>query len=187
MATMSLSPDPNRPLGEAPPKDTPWQLSSAAFRRLVESTSEPGLTPTPAVKLQRVQVSGQTLDAANAASFGTGRITGPVAALKSLASRWRLDDSQVKTLLSLSAHQSAGDLFRGTISLVGDDQRHRAGYLITIDGLLSGILRGPDITYAWLTESKRALDGDSPLERMLKGSMEDMLTVKQLVEAMAGQ
>lgn len=182
---MPLQPDPYGPLGEPRPREMPWQVSHVVSRALSDADSTPGLNPT--VRIQKLEVNGQTLDAANQSGYGRGRLTGPVAVLKSLASRWRLDDEQVSTLLALGPHQSATELRHGTLSLYGKDQRHRAGYLITIYGLLNSVFRDPEVGYAWLTEKKEALGGDSPLERMLKGTMEDIITTKQLVETLAGQ
>ncbi|MGQ0655205.1 MAG: MbcA/ParS/Xre antitoxin family protein [Betaproteobacteria bacterium] len=165
--------------------ESPWHLSRSPFEGLSAKNSEPGLNATANIPF--VVIGGQTIGAANQPSYDTGRLTGPVAVLKSLAGHWHLDEAQVAALLKLGPHQSTSDLFRGVVGLVGDDQRHRAGYLITIYGLLSSIFRDQQVARSWLTEKKQIFGGMSPLERMLKGTMEDMLAVKHLVETMAGQ
>lgn len=134
-------------------------------------------------------VGGQAVgDSRPQTGYGTGRITGPVALINSISQKWRLSDAQLAILLGYDAADArvARQILNGHIGLRGRDQKDRIAYLIAIYGILHRVFKDPAIAYQWLNERKEMLEGDSPLARMLKGSMEDMLLTRQAVENLAG-
>lgn len=150
-----------------------------------ESRSTTGLKDQGVVR----EVGGQpTVEPPQSTGYGSGRISGPVAMLKSMAEKWHLQPDQLAILLGYETYEADAvtKLLTGATTLRGRDQKDRATYLLAIYGLLQSVFHDSAVGHDWLTENKQALGGESPLGRMLKGSMEDLLSVKRLVQVLAG-
>ena len=78
-------------------------------------------------------------------------------------------------------------MLMGRVLALSLDVTDRAGYVIAISVGL-GILYGEnaDAENRWLRRTRSALDGQSPLERMLGGHMIDLITVNRMVERERG-
>ena len=177
-----------RPLHNQIPQEAPRELVAFSFQQSRDVTPSKAGLPEGGTNRRR-EIGGQGFgDPAPASGYGPGRIAGPVALLKSIAERWRLSEAQVAVLLGLDAADVLGArrILTGHASLRGRDQKDRVACVIAIQGVLHAVFKEPEVSYQWLTERKETLAGDSPLTRMLKGSMEDMLLTRQVVEELAG-
>ena len=81
----------------------------------------------------------------------------------------------------------AGDLLTGRAALRGRDVKDRIAYLYRIRNILSALFRDENVENRWLREPHTMLNERSPLDLMLDGSMENLLLVKEYVEAAAGR
>lgn len=142
------------------------------------------------VVVRSTEVGGQPFsDCRSPTGYAPGRVTGPVAVLAEVAEVWHLQSNQLALLLGYENHEAEAVhlLLNGQAPVRDRDQNDRIRHLLSIYGLLDSVFNDSQIAFAWLTEKKAALVGDSPLGRMLKGSMEDLLAVKFLVQSMAGR
>ena len=117
----------------------------------------------------------------------TGRPIGPVQFFEKLLEEWRLDEESGATLLGFEETSRLRDLLRGTVSLRGRDTEDRLAYLLDIDFSLSALFRDEESIRAWLRQPLEELGGETPLDHLLKGSMENLLRLKQLVEFLSGR
>ncbi len=78
-------------------------------------------------------------------------------------------------------------LLSGRVTLRGRDVKDRIAYLFRIRKTLSALFRDENVENEWLREPHGALNGKSPMDIMLEGSMENLLLVKEYVEAAAGR
>ena len=70
---------------------------------------------------------------------------------------------------------------------MAEDVRDRIAHLFQIRKTLSSLFRDLDVENEWLREQHTLLDGQEPLKLLLGGSMEDLLLVKEYVDAAAGR
>ena len=75
----------------------------------------------------------------------------------------------------------------GAADLHGRDARDRIAHLFYIRQTLSSLFRDLDVENDWLREPHTLLDEQEPLKLLLGGSMEDLLLVKEYVDAAAGR
>ena len=117
------------------------------------------------------------------------RLTGPVQFFKNLLDTWKLDSEAATVLLGMDPDDEsfAGDLLTGRAALRGRDVKDRIAYLYRIRNILSALFRDENVENRWLREPHTMLDEQSPLDLMLDGSMENLLLVKEYVEAAAGR
>lgn len=101
---------------------------------------------------------------------------------------WRLGESQAIRLLGLDPSDSSyvADVLAGRKALKGRDANDRLACLIQMRMALFGWLRDEAAENKRLREAHAALDGQVPMELLLEGSMENMLLVKEYVEAATG-
>ena len=116
------------------------------------------------------------------------RLAGPVQFLKNLLDTWRLDLKDATVLLGMDPENRsfAEDLLTGRITLSGRDAKDRIAYLYRIRKLLSALFRDEEVENQWLRESHTMLDECSPMGLIMDGSMENLLLVKEYVEAATG-
>ena len=117
------------------------------------------------------------------------RVTGPVQVFKRLLAVWNLEAAEASILLGLDRDDVpyAKDLLTGRTALKGRDISDRIVHLYEIRKTLSALFRDEDVENQWLREQHAMLDERAPLELMLEGSMENMLLVREYVEAAAGR
>lgn len=117
------------------------------------------------------------------------RISGPVQFVLKLLESWRLSEDAAVLLLGFD--QADNNLVRailaGVVDLHGRDVRDRIAHLFHIRATLSSLFRDLDVENEWLREPHTLLDEREPLELLLGGSMEDLLLVKEYVDAAAGR
>lgn len=115
-------------------------------------------------------------------------LTGPIQLLNKILETWRLGEADAISLLGLepSGRGYAADLLAGRTALRGRDAKDRLAHLIQIRMMLSEWLRDEAVENAWLREPQDPLDGKAPMQLFLEGSMENLLLVKEYVEAATG-
>ena len=71
--------------------------------------------------------------------------------------------------------------------LRGRDAKNRIAYLFRIRKMLSALFGDKNVENEWLRERHEMLDDKAPMDLLLEGSMENLLLVKEYVEAAAGR
>lgn len=117
------------------------------------------------------------------------RLNDPVWFVEKLLNTWRLDRSDAIPLLGLkpSDLSHATDVLAGRATLRGRDAKDRIAYLFRIRKTLSALFRDEDVENEWLRERHEMLDDKAPMDLLREGSMENLLLVKEYVEAAAGR
>lgn len=119
--------------------------------------------------------------------FGIGpRLSGPIQFLRKLLETWHLTNADAVQLLGLEA-SDVTDLLQGHVPLKGRDAKDRIAYLFRIRKTLSSLFQDTEAENEWLREPHEMLSGQKPLELLLEGAMENLLLVKEYVEAAAGR
>ena len=115
-------------------------------------------------------------------------LTGPIQLLNKILETWRLGEADATSLLGLepSDRGYAADVLAGRTALSGRDAKDRLAYLIQIRMTLSAWLRDEEVENAWLREPQDPLGGKVPMQLLLEGPMENLLLVKEYVEAATG-
>ena len=119
----------------------------------------------------------------SAAISDSPTLEAPVLFIKTLFETWRVAEDAA-TLLGLD-ERDARDLFDGA-SLNGRDLKDRIVCLYQIRKNLWSLLRDNEVENEWLREPHDVLDGRAPLDLLREGSMENLLLVKEYVDAVAG-
>ena len=116
------------------------------------------------------------------------RITGPVKFLRKLSATWRLRDQDAAALLGFDETDAtrARDLLAGQVDLKGGDVKDRIVCLFQIRKTLHSLLQDDIAENEWLRQPHVGLDQERPMDLLLEGSMENLLLVKDYVEAIAG-
>lgn len=117
------------------------------------------------------------------------RLSGPIWFVEKLLNTWRLDRSDAIPLLGLdpSDLSYATDVLAGRATLRGRDAKDRIAYLFRIRKTLSALFGDEDVENEWLRERHEMLDDKAPMDLLREGSMENLLLVKEYVEAAAGR
>ena len=143
----------------------------------------------PATSLQQTPISVSTEMTAAREPPDHERLSGPIWFVEKLLKTWRLELGDVVPLLGLepSDLSYATDVFAGRATLRGRDAKDRIAYLFRIRKTLSALFRDEDVENEWLRERHEMLDDKAPMDLLLDGSMENLLLVKEYVEAAAGR
>ena len=115
-------------------------------------------------------------------------MTGPIQFLSRLLELWRLDREEACNLLGYEPKDQnlVEDLLNGSVTLRGRDAKDRIAILFRMRSLLAALFPSLEAENEWLRTPLKALGQKSPLELLREGSMENLLTVRQLVEHGAG-
>ena len=142
-----------------------------------------------ATSLQQTPISVITEMTPTRESPDHGRLSGPIWFVEKLLKTWRLERGDAVPLLGLepSDLSYATDVFAGRATLRGRDAKDRIAYLFRIRKTLSALFRDEDVENEWLRERHEMLDDKAPMDLLLDGSMENLLLVKEYVEAAAGR
>lgn len=116
------------------------------------------------------------------------RLASPVWFVKQLLKTWRLNHDDAAPLLGFEPSDLPylTDVLAGRAVLRGRDARDRIAYLLWIRKTLSALHRSEEAENEWLREPQKILDDKAPMNLLLEGSMENLLLVKEYVEATAG-
>lgn len=115
------------------------------------------------------------------------RKTGEVQFFEKLLDVWGLDEQQGGVLLGFPKVEYVRDLLSGAASLRNRDAKDRLRNLIEIRTALDALYRDGTVEREWLREPQPDLEGMSPLDLLLEGSMENLLRVRQFVEYLSGR
>ena len=117
------------------------------------------------------------------------QLTGPVQFLNRLLESWKLESTHATFLLGLDPDDAsqAADVLAGRAILKGRDTKDRVAHLYQIRKTLSALYRDEDVENQWIREPHTMLNESSPMDLMLEGSMENLLLVREYVEAAAGR
>ncbi len=117
------------------------------------------------------------------------RVSGPIQFVLKLLDGWRLTKEDAVVLLGYG--ESDSDFVRavleGKATLRARDVRDRIAHLFQIRKTLSTLFRDLDVENEWLRDPQFLLEGQQPLELLLGGPMENLLLVKEYVDAAAGR
>ena len=116
-------------------------------------------------------------------------LSGPMQFLLRLLETWELQRRDAVLLLGfeMSERQYVDRLMNGMESLTGRDVKDRIAYLFQIRKALAGLFRNVEVENDWLREYHPMLDDRSPMELLLKGSMEYLLVVRDYVLVASGK
>lgn len=120
--------------------------------------------------------------------FPPKRLSGPVQFVLKLLDYWCLSRDDVVFLLGFDSTDSdyVEDVLNGMASIRGRDVRDRIAHLFHIWTTLSSLFQDREVENDWLREPHALLDEQSPLNLLLGGAMENLLLVKEYVDAAAG-
>lgn len=122
-------------------------------------------------------------------SLPVGRLTGPVKFMRKLMSDWHLQETEIALLLGFDEADRlhVTNILSGHSSLRGRDAKDRIVALLQMRRSLSSLFRDVSTENDWLREPQEDLDGESPLDCMLEGSMRSLFAVGNVVETMSGR
>ena len=120
--------------------------------------------------------------------FPAKRLSGPIQFVLKLLDYWRLSRNDAVSLLGFNStdSDSAKDILNGTAFFLDGDMRDRIAHLFHIWTTLSSLFQDRDVENDWLREPHALLDEQSPLNLLMDGDMENLLLVKEYVDAAAG-
>ena len=118
-----------------------------------------------------------------------GRLTGTVQFVRKLLEAWKLQPGDAAALLGFerSERTRVDSLLNGRIDIAGRDVKDRIACLLHIRSTLSALFRSEGVEYEWLREPHAMLDDQVPMYLLLEGSMENLLLVREYVDAVAGR
>ena len=116
------------------------------------------------------------------------RLPSPIWFVEKLLKTWRLSHDDAAPLLGFEPSDLpyVTDVLAGRAVLRGRDAMDRIAYLLWIRKTLSALHRNEEAENEWLREPQKILDDEAPMNLLLEGSMENLLLVKEYVEATAG-
>ncbi len=116
-------------------------------------------------------------------------LPGPMQFLLRLLETWKLERQDAVPLLGFetSERQYVERLLNGMESLTGRDVKDRIAYLFQIRQTLAGLFRNVKVENDWLREYHPMLDDRSPMDLLLKGTMEYLLVVRDYVLVASGK
>jgi hypothetical protein len=118
-------------------------------------------------------------------------VTGPVRFIIKLLATWDLkpETEAACTLLGFEPSEAAyvRDVLSGGETLRGRDAKDRIAHLFRIRSLLASLFRDEAVENEWLREPRDILEGKSPMDLLMEGSMENLLLVREVVEVVTGR
>ena len=105
-----------------------------------------------------------------------------------LTARWALNDRQGRILLGSPAARTYARWKAGQIdpSRISRDTRERLSILMGIHKSLRYLFADPERGYRWLRKPNRAFGGDAALDRLLAGSIPDLVAVRGYLDSERG-
>ena len=117
------------------------------------------------------------------------RLTGPIQFILKLLDCWNLEREDSIKLLGFEEPESefVFKVLEGNEILRGRDAKDRLSHLFSIRKSLHDFFRDLKVENDWLREPQPLLDGQTPMTLLLRGSMEDILLVREYVDSMMGR
>ena len=116
------------------------------------------------------------------------QLSAPIMLLRKVLATWNLQIDEAGQLLGFEATdlRPARDLLEGRAEPKGRELHDRIVCLYQIRKTLDSLLRDEQVENQWLRARHEGLDGNRPMELLLEGSIENMVLVRDYVEAVAG-
>lgn len=151
-------------------------LSAAAFRESI-------------LRNDAAFVISESVALAKALQPHAQRESGPIRFVKKLLETWKLDGNDAVALLGFeqSDQLDVDNLLNGRTELKGRDVKDRIAHLFQIRRTLSALFRSEDVENEWLREPHSMLGEQVPMKLLLEGGMENLLLVREYVDAAAGR
>lgn len=132
------------------------------------------------------QAADRSADVAD--SFAPRQLSAPVKLLRKLLATWQLSQTDAVRLLGYDSTdpRPAFDILEGRVEPRGRDVKDRIVCLYQIRKTLDSLLRNEQVENQWLRERHEGLYRDRPMDLLLEGSIENILLVRDYVEATAG-
>lgn len=118
------------------------------------------------------------------------RIIGPIKFVNKLLKMWEISHEYAASLLGFDKQygEYVDELLHGYEYLVeGSEAEDRIAYLFYIWSVLSELFRDRTVEIKWLRARKQELEGKTPMELILSGSITDLLLVKEFVDFVSGR
>ena len=117
------------------------------------------------------------------------RLTGTVQSVRKLLDTWKLQPGDAAGLLGFgrSERTRVDNFLNGRIAFTGGDVKDRIACLLPIRRTLSALFRSREVENEWLREPHAMLDDQAPMHLLLEGSVENLLLVREYVDAVAGR
>ena len=121
-------------------------------------------------------------------SEDTAHMVGPIRLVSKILNTWRLGERERARLLGLGEFDQASieEFLSGNSTTIRRDTKDRLAYLIQIRSTLFSLFRDESVENEWLREPNEMLEGHSPLDQMLEGSMESLLLVRDFCDEVGG-
>ncbi len=119
---------------------------------------------------------------------GPPRPTAAIQFAVALLAAWRLDDGDAVGLLGFGPEDApcVAAVLAGKAPLHGRDTRERIAHLLWIRKTLFSLFGDLDVENAWLRGRHDWLQDRVPMDLLLKGSIEELLLVRDYVDTVAG-
>lgn len=117
------------------------------------------------------------------------RLSGPgLRTFLNIAREWGLSIDQQRRLLGSPAASTFHNWKAGRIGTLSYDQLERLSLVLGIYKALRLLFTDPETGRRWLTvpNTDRPFGGGSPLDRMLRGSIDDLYAVRRYLDAWRG-
>jgi hypothetical protein len=137
--------------------------------------------------LERIQSVGGRQQEQPALPTFRARITGPVRSLLTVFERWQISDQDAATLLGASSRSFVSDLRAGTASLASRDAQDRARLLLLIYAGVHSLLHTSEAERSWINSLLPVLDNQSIVDTMKRGSIADLMLIKEFVDRANGR
>lgn len=99
---------------------------------------------------------------------------------------WGLSDTEARILLGGMAARTWARWKDGGIGRIDRDLKMRMAHLMGIHKGLRYLFRDPARGYAWVRKPNTAFGGQSALDFMLRGEMEDLAALREWIDAERG-
>lgn len=187
------------PLGETNPYVEPARSEPTPSRRPTDTVLSSvfkapaylrGGAPRPIAEDKSLPTSGPFVGNVAARPVSpriVGRVTGEVELIRRLKERWALSNDDLRILLDYNSSDDVARLLDGISTLRGRDRRDRVKHLFRVYEALRPLFRDEAAERQWLRTPNWRLRGEAPLARMLRGSMEDLLIVRDLAKYETGR
>lgn len=128
------------------------------------------------------------LDPGAVGEIGDAETGAMLRAFFNLAARWALNDGQGRILLGSPAARTYARWKAGQVdpSRISRDTRERLSTLMGIHKSLRYLFADPERGYRWLRKPNRAFGGDAALDRLLAGSIPDLVAVRGYLDSERG-
>lgn len=100
---------------------------------------------------------------------------------------WAFNDREAATLLGFEAASDMRDIYDGRRSVGHRDANDRLRTILRIATDLDELFQDVAVIQRWLVEPQSDIDGQTPRQLLLEGSMENVLRIKYYVAHLSGR